>query len=89
MLGKHLIKHWSTTQAVVALSSGEAEFYAIVKGSSQGIGMRSLLEDMNVQVKICVNTDASAAKGIASRRGLGSTSTSCSCGCKMRSCNAK
>ena len=31
-LGSHTIKSWSTTQAVIALSSGEAEFYGIVKG---------------------------------------------------------
>merc|ERR1711895_351289 len=34
MLGEHLIKGWSVTQAVIALSSGEAEYYGIVKGSS-------------------------------------------------------
>ena len=35
------------------------------------MGIRSLLEDLGVETKILVNTDASAAKGIASRRGLG------------------
>ena len=30
-LGTHQIKIWSTTQGIVALSSGEAGFYAIVK----------------------------------------------------------
>ena len=29
MLGKHLIKSWSSTQASVSLSSGEAEFYRL------------------------------------------------------------
>ena len=33
-LGDHLIKTWSITQAVIALSSGEAEYYGIVKGAS-------------------------------------------------------
>ena len=33
--GKHVIKTWSTTHGVVALSSGEAEFYAMVKIASQ------------------------------------------------------
>ena len=41
LLGEHLIKSWSTTQTITALSSGEAEYYAIVKGASQGIGTRS------------------------------------------------
>ena len=34
--GGCVIKSWSTTQAVVALSSGEAELYGLVKGSSEG-----------------------------------------------------
>ena len=31
MLGQHLIKSWSTTQVAISLSSGEAEFYGVVK----------------------------------------------------------
>ena len=38
MFGSHLLKTWSSTQNVVALSSGEAEFYGLVKGASQGLG---------------------------------------------------
>ena len=37
MLGKHAIKHWSSTQPSVALSSGEAEFYGVVRGAGQGL----------------------------------------------------
>ena len=71
--GRHLIKSWSTTQAVIALSSGEAEHYGIVKGSSIGLGLRALLDEFGVRDsrKIKMLTDASAAKGIAMRRGLG------------------
>ena len=29
------LKAWSTTQGVVALSSGEADYYAAVKGASR------------------------------------------------------
>ena len=36
MLGSHMIKGWSTTQSVIALSSGEAEYYGLVRGSSIG-----------------------------------------------------
>ena len=32
MLGSHCIKTWSSTQGAVALSSAEAEFYAMVDG---------------------------------------------------------
>ena len=36
MLGTHLLKCWSSTQAGVAMSSGEAAFYGAVKGASIG-----------------------------------------------------
>ena len=34
MFGSHFAKSWSSSQGVVALSSGEAEFYGIAKGAS-------------------------------------------------------
>ncbi len=71
MWGSHPIKSWASTQGVIALSSGEAEYYSIVKGGSSSLGIRSILKDMGVDVKIKVKIDASAAKGIASRRGVG------------------
>jgi len=55
----------------VSLSSGEAEYYGIVKGASIGMGLRSMANDLGLQLTIGVNTDASAALGIACRRGLG------------------
>ena len=70
-MGSHTIKSWSTTQAVIALSSGEAEFYGIVKGASIGMGLRSVLNDLGVGCRLGIHTDASAAKAIASRKGLG------------------
>ena len=66
-----MVKSWCSTQAIVALSSGEAEYYGIVKGASVGIGLRSMLRDFGLEVSIRVNTDASAAKGMANRKGLG------------------
>ena len=71
MMGSHCLKHWSTTQAVVSLSSGESEYYGIVRGAAQGFGMKSMWDDLGVAVKLVVNTDASAARGIAMRKGLG------------------
>ena len=70
-IGDHVIKHWSTTQATVALSSGEAEYYGMVKGGSTALGVQSMLADLGVELKVRLRTDASAAKGIATRRGLG------------------
>ena len=71
MLGGHTIKTWSTTQAVIALSSGEAEYYGMVKGASVGLGVKELMRDLGMQLRTRVFTDASAAIGIASRKGLG------------------
>ena len=47
-LGYHTVKTWSTTQAVVALSSGEAELYALTRGASNGLGMVSLAADFGL-----------------------------------------
>ena len=71
MLGSHCVKTWSTNQQVIALSSGEAEYYGLVKGATIAIGIRSMLSDFGIECRIVMCTDASAAKGIASRRGLG------------------
>ncbi len=71
MLGKHLIKSWSSTQTSIALSSGEAEFYGVVKAGGVSLGFQSLLADIGVKVPIRVWTDSSATLGICGRQGLG------------------
>ena len=71
MVGQHLIKHWSSTQPSPSLSSGEAEFYGLVRGAGQGLGYQSLLRDMGEDLPVRVWTDSSAALGICSRQGLG------------------
>ena len=42
LLGQHAMKHWSSTQASTALSSGEAEFNGVVRGSGEGLGYQAL-----------------------------------------------
>ena len=71
MWGEAIAKAWSTTQGIIALSSGKAEYYGIVNGTAMALGLRNLVSDLGIQVGIIVITDASAAKGIASRRGAG------------------
>ncbi len=71
--GKHCLKTWSATQAVIALSSGEAEYYGVVKGGSVLLGAMSMAKDLGIELKGRIFTDSSAAKGIASRRVLGKT----------------
>ena len=69
--GSHCLKMWSSTQATIALSSAEAELYALTKGAAQGLGMMSLMSDFGVGVSVTIHTDASAAIGIVRRAGLG------------------
>ena len=71
MRGGHCIKHWSTTQTTVALSSGEAELGGICRGASQALGLQSLALDLGIELGLEVLTDATAAIGICRRRGLG------------------
>lgn len=71
MLGTHIIKGWSTTQFEIALSSGEAEYYGIVKAATMSTGVREILADLGLSMQIVIKTDASAAKGITNTVGLG------------------
>ena len=71
MLGCHAIKHWSSTQSSVALSSGEAEFAGVIRGAGQGLGYQALLRDFGIATSLRVWTDSSAAIGICNRQGLG------------------
>ena len=73
MFGSHCIKSWASTQATISLSSGEAEYYGVVKAASVALGMRAMLRDMGIQTVLHIYTDAEAARGIAARRGLGRT----------------
>eukprot|EP00971_Amphidinium_carterae_P097174 1923120-Amphidinium_carterae.1 len=70
MVGRHLVKSTTSTQAIIALSSAESEFAAMVKGISNAIGLRSLATDLGQGLQIKVYTDSSGAKGIASRKGI-------------------
>ena len=56
---------------MIALSSGEAEYYALVKAASVSLGLKALLADLGVHVRIRLLTDATTCQAIAARRGLG------------------
>ncbi len=58
-------------QETIVVSSGESEFCGIVKAAAMGLGMKGLMEDLGVGVKVQVNTDSSAAKSITARRSAG------------------
>jgi hypothetical protein len=67
------LKAWSSTQATVATSSGEAELHAAVKAAAEGLGFQSLARDLGVELSVEVVVDSSAAQTIVSRQGLGRT----------------
>ena len=72
MIGRYRIRTLSSTQASVTLSSGEAEFYGLVKAVSSGLGHQSVVHARpGHDLPVCVGTDSSAALGIATRSGLG------------------
>ena len=71
-IGKHTVKGWSTTQGIIALSSGEAEYYGVVKAISTGLGFVGMMEELGCEgVKLRVSTDATAGKAMATRCGTG------------------
>ena len=51
MHGTHCLKSWSSAQRVIAGSSGEAEYYGIVKGGSNSLGMRPLMSDLGISIR--------------------------------------
>ena len=57
----------SSTQATVALSSGEAEYYVAVKVAADALGLQAVMADLGLKSHIRVWTDSSAAKSITSR----------------------
>ena len=71
MRGDHLLTHWASTQATVALSVAEAELNAIVKAASEALGLINMYKDMNQDMAAEIFTDSNSAKGISQRRGCG------------------
>ena len=71
MLGSHWIKSWSSTQKIIALSSGEAELVAIVKMSTELIGIMNMFLDWKRHLGARVFADSNAALGVVHRKGAG------------------
>ena len=62
---------WSKTQPTIALSPGEAELAALVKSTSEGLGVIAAMEEWGIEVDLVVKSDAVAAIGMVKRQGLG------------------
>ena len=69
--GRHLLRHSSTVQNVIGLSSAESEYYAFTGEGCPGLGLQSLFADWNLKLQLSLHTDSSSAKAVASRRGAG------------------
>ena len=71
MLGNSTVSTHCKGQAVIALSSGEAEYYGLVSATSQMLGLQSVLLDRGWKFNAHVWVDAAAGIAIGSRRRLG------------------
>ena len=71
MIGSCCVKHWAKTQTTISLSSSEAELHGIAMGCAQTLGIQSSMRDMGCHATIVIHSDATAAIGIARRKGLG------------------
>ena len=73
VVGGVVVKSWSRTQRVRALSSGEAEFYAGITGCAEGLGLQAVAADLGWEMTVRIWTDSEAGKAMSGRKGLGRT----------------
>ena len=73
MLGNHLIAAWSRVQPRLALSSGEAELYAGLRGITETLVFVHMMREFHTQDwgRIIHRVDASACRATVLRRGRG------------------
>ena len=64
-------RHMSCLQTLVALSSGEAEYHALIRRACTSLGIQSHYQDWMIDVPIQIYSDSSAARSVARRRGIG------------------
>ena len=65
------MKWWSRTQPTIALSSGEAELAALIRATSEGLGMQAMMHEFGLESQLKIKGDAVAAMGMVKRQGLG------------------
>ena len=71
MRGEHHVKSWSVTQKRVTLSSAEAELGALVKTTTEAIGILQMAEGLGRETTAEVLVDSSAALAVVHRKGCG------------------
>eukprot|EP00971_Amphidinium_carterae_P334209 6469355-Amphidinium_carterae.2 len=67
--------HISRTQCTIALSSAEAELYAMGQATIEAQHIKHVIQEMTIpnlskNINMSINTDSSAGKAVASRLGL-------------------
>ena len=71
MVGANCMGTYTRGQGVIALSSGESEYYGFTSGMSTALGDVSLAKDWNIRMEAHILMDATAGIAIGSRRGMG------------------
>ena len=69
--GDHLLETYSSTQQSVALSTAEKEYISITKGAAHALEVRSAMVKFGLTFNVVCETDASAGRAMATRRGVG------------------
>ena len=59
-----MVRTYCRTQNNIALSSAEAELYAMVSAASEGLGAKAMALDFGGSLSVDIHVDASAAIGL-------------------------
>ena len=70
-VGESTLETSSTTQGVIALSSGEVEFYASARAAACGLQLKHFFKEVQFPVELRVWSDSTASRGMMSRHGSG------------------
>ena len=70
-LREHVVKTHCRQQKVVALSSAEAELYAMVAASAETLAVAAYAKDQGLELQCELYCDSAAALGITQRAGIG------------------
>ena len=74
-VGGGTLKTWASTQSTPALSSGEAEYYALVKAAAEALEVQALAQDLGWTFGVRIWVDSSAAKASWTGQGQASGGT--------------
>ena len=69
--GRHVLETWTQGQQLIALSSGEAELYAVGSAAARLLYHVYLLRELGHKPRATVACDSSAARGVLQRTGPG------------------